>query len=54
MDLYAGFDYRLRENLSLGFGFNSVDLNVDVTRNRYKGSLDWRYSGGLVFLKFNF
>lgn len=54
VDIYAGFDYGVLDNMSLGIGFNSVALNVDATKSGFKGGLDWRYSGVLVFLKFNF
>ncbi len=53
-DLYAGIDYRVLDNLSIGLGVNSVTINVDASKNRYAGSLDWNYTGGLLFLKFNF
>lgn len=54
VDIYAGFDYSVLDNLSLGIGFNSVAFDVDATKSKFQGALDWRYSGGLVFLKFNF
>lgn len=54
VDLYAGFDYRVLDNLSLGIGFNSVNFDVDAAQSGFDGALDWRYSGALVFLKFNF
>ena len=54
IDLYAGFDYGINDNMSLGIGFNSVSLDVDAIKSGFKGGLDWKYSGGLVFLKFNF
>jgi hypothetical protein len=54
VDIYAGFDYSIFDKMSLGIGFNSVALNVDVTKSRYKGGFDWQYSGALVFLKFDF
>jgi len=54
VDLYAGFDYSVLDNLSLGIGFNSVTMAVDATKSKFKGTLDWQYSGALVFLKFNF
>lgn len=53
-DLYAGVDYSLRNNLSLGFGFNSVIADVDVAKKDFSGALNWQYSGGLVFLKYDF
>ena len=54
VDLYAGFDYSVFDNLSLGIGFNRVSIDVDATKSAFAGSLDWQYSGALVFLKFDF
>jgi hypothetical protein len=54
IDLYAGIDYQLSEHAAIGLGFNSVSLDVGVTRNRFNGNLDWKYDGGLLFLKFDF
>jgi len=54
VDLYAGFDYSILDHLSIGIGFNRVTLNVDATKSDFGGALDWRYSGALAFLKFNF
>lgn len=54
VDLYAGVDYQLLDNLSIGLGVNSVNIDVDATKTSFAGALDWQYVGGLVFLKFNF
>ena len=54
VDLYAGVDYRVLNNLSVGLGVNSVNINIDATESRFDGSLDWRYSGALLFVKFDF
>jgi len=54
VDIYAGLDYRVLDYLSIGLGFNSVTIDVDANQNDFEGGLDWQYSGGLVFLKFNF
>ena len=54
IDLYAGIDYRVLDNISLGFGVNSVSIDVDATKTSFAGSIDWQYTGGLLFLKFNF
>lgn len=54
VDLYAGVDYRVLDNMSIGLGINSVALNVDITKRGFNGGLDWKYAGGLIFLKFNF
>lgn len=54
VDFYAGIDYQVLDNLSVGLGINSVNINVDATDSTFNGALDWRYSGALVFLKFNF
>lgn len=54
VDFYAGIDYQVLDSLSVGLGINSVNINVDATDSTFNGALDWRYSGALVFLKFNF
>lgn len=53
-DIYLGVDYQLFKNTAVGVGYNRVDFNLDVSKPRFDGSLDWQYSGGLVFVKFNF
>ena len=54
VDLYAGVDYAIRDSISIGLGVNSVALDVDSTQSGFRGSLDWQYTGGLLFLKFDF
>jgi hypothetical protein len=54
IDLYAGIDYSVLDNISLGIGVNSVSIDVDASKTSFAGSIDWQYVGGLVFLKFNF
>jgi hypothetical protein len=53
-DLYAVFDYALNDNVSLGLGANSVQLNVRARKTDFDGRLKWRYSGALAFVKFDF
>jgi hypothetical protein len=53
-DFYAGVDYQLMENMAIGVGINSVSLDVGIEDDSLNGNLDWRYDGGLVFLKFDF
>lgn len=53
-DIYAGVDYQLFEHTAIGLGLNSVQLDIGITRNNFKGNFDWRYDGGLFFLKFDF
>ncbi len=54
VDLYAGVDYRVLDNLSVGLAFNSVTIDVDSANDDFLGALNWRYTGGLLFLKFDF
>jgi hypothetical protein len=54
VDLYAGIDYQLSEHSAIGLGLNSVNLDVGITKSRFKGNINWRYDGGLLFVKFNF
>jgi len=54
VDIYAGLDYSVSDSISVGLGVNSVVLDVGVTKSSFQGSLDWKYTGGLLFLKFDF
>ena len=54
VDLYAGLDYSISDTIAVGLGVNSVDLDVDASGSSFQGSLDWQYTGGLLFLKFDF
>jgi hypothetical protein len=54
VDLYAGIDYRLYDHLSIGLGYNTVSIDVDASKARFDGSLDWQYAGALLFLKLTF
>lgn len=53
-DVYAGLDYQLFEHVAIGIGFNSVQLDVGVSKPSFNGDLDWRYDGGLLFVEFNY
>lgn len=54
VDLYAGVDYAILDHLSIGLGINSVSLDVNASGSDFRGSIDWKYTGGLVFFKFDF
>ena len=53
-DLYVGVDYQLFDNAAIGAGLNSVQLDLGVDAPSLSGDVDWKYSGGLLFLKFDF
>ena len=53
-DLYAAVDYGVTDNMSVGIGLNTVSLNVRSRQSRFDGRLKWRYTGALLFLKFDF
>jgi len=54
IDLYAGVDYRISDHVAIGLGLNSVRIDVGIDGSGLIGNLDWRYDGGLLFLKFDF
>ena len=53
-DIYAGVDYQLTDHVAVGLGINSVGLDVGVDKLNFNGNLNWRYDGGLLFVKFDF
>jgi hypothetical protein len=40
--------------LGVGVGFNQFQVDVDVDADRFKGSLDWTYSGPMIFYSASF
>jgi hypothetical protein len=54
IDLYAGVDYQLFERAAIGVGINSVTIDLGIESTQLNGELDWRYDGGLLFLKVDF
>ena len=53
-DIYAGLDYQFFTHVAIGIGINAVELNVEITKDRFNGDIDWRYDGGMLFFKFDF
>ena len=53
-DLYASVDYQVTDHVALGAGVNLVNISVGVNKPNLDGDLDWRYDGGLLFLKIDF
>ena len=53
-DIYAGIDYKAFKNTSIGLGVNTVRMDIGVSDSDLNANLDWRYSGALIFFKFDF
>lgn len=43
-----------RKSLGLGIGYDSFTVDVDTKKDRFRGSMDWTYSGPQIFLSFGF
>jgi len=53
-DLYAGVDYQFSTHVAVGLGINGVSIDVGVDKPNFDGDLNWQYTGGLLFFKFDF
>lgn len=53
-DLYAVADYAVLDNMAIGIGVNSVRMNVRALKSDFTGRVSWRYTGALLFFKFDF
>lgn len=53
-DLFAGVDFNVTDNIAVGVGINSVQLDVGVSKAGFQGDLNWQYDGALAYLKFDF
>lgn len=54
IDLYAGIDYQFMRHFAMGLGYNSVEIDVDAQKNRFNGSLEWKYAGALLYIKLDY
>lgn len=53
-DFYAGLDYQFFEHVAIGVGINSVTFDIGISKENFTGDMNWQYTGGLLFLKFDF
>jgi hypothetical protein len=51
LDIGAGVDYDLFDHVAIGVAYDLVDLDVDVDRSNFRGSLDLGYGGIFAFVK---
>lgn len=49
-DLRVAAVWQPRKWLGIGLGYNAFRVNLDVDKERFRGSLEWRYSGPQLFL----
>ena len=50
----AAVTWQPRKWVGIGIGFDSFNIDVDVKKNRFTGSMDWTYSGPQVFYNVSF
>ncbi|NOR19941.1 MAG: hypothetical protein GQ538_07610 [Xanthomonadales bacterium] len=48
------FNYELSPRWALGFGYQFVDLDLDVEKDNYVQIYDMNFSGPMVFARFHF
>ena len=54
-DVYVGADYRFAEHFAAGLAVNGVEIDIDATSKRdVTVEYEWRYSGVLLYLRFDF
>jgi hypothetical protein len=49
-DLRVGVIRMFGEHVGVGLGWNRFDVDVDADRERFTGTLDWRYDGAMAFV----
>ena len=53
-DTLISIDYRLTKHFALGFGYNRVNIDVDMTDKALRADLIWQYSGVIAYLRSTF
>jgi hypothetical protein len=54
IDTRIGVVWQPKDWVGIGIGYNRFDMDVDVERSRYTGSLDWIYDGPQIFYNVSF
>jgi hypothetical protein len=54
VDLRAGVNWMFSKHVGIGAGWNRFSTDVDISKERYRGSLDWAYSGAQVYVTGSF
>lgn len=50
VNLVAGVDYRFTRNFGVGLGYRYVDYDLDVTKSSFSGSVQYEFSGPVLYL----
>ncbi|MDH5263773.1 MAG: 2-oxoglutarate synthase [Betaproteobacteria bacterium] len=43
-------EYRLNRNFALGAGYTVYDYNLDATKNKFRGSFDYKFAGPMLYV----
>jgi hypothetical protein len=54
LDMRAGVNWMFTEHVGIGAGWNRFSTDVDISKDRFQGSLDWSYSGAQVYVTASF
>jgi hypothetical protein len=50
----AALLWQPRKYLGIGAGYDFFKIDIDTSKNRFRGSMEWEYSGPQVFFNFGF
>ncbi len=53
-DYRATLTWQPKSWLGIGIGYDQFSIDVDVQKDRFEGSLDWTYSGPMIFYNASF
>jgi Outer membrane protein beta-barrel domain len=54
LNAQAALGYRFNQTFQAGIDYRYVEYNLDVNRNRYTASIDYKFSGPSIFLRASF
>jgi hypothetical protein len=50
----AAFIWQPKKYLGVGIGYDNFNIDVDISKPRFDGSMDWTYAGPQAFVNFSF
>lgn len=49
VNLSIGVDYRFTRNFGVGLGFRHVDYDVEVSKSKYNGGINYKFTGPVLY-----
>ena len=50
VNVNVGVDYRVARNFGIGLGYRHVDYDLNVSKSRFNGSVNYKFNGPIIYM----